>query len=258
MDGISFVTTDESRWGAGTEAPLAANDVDMNNWTFLQRIKALEDGVRAIGVKDVEYDEETTSITFILDDDTPVGPFPLPTAELRFFSTWENNFTYKAGDLIAIDGLGIVKVEIAHTTADLPADFNIAAEDGEGNKLYRQVMGNIVPLEFDLSMSLNGPIPGDALPVMTYVAVRDMRLPADLLYSQFYLADAPTGALTFKLHKNGVEIGALHFEASSNVGSATFLAAVSFEPGDRLQILAPAVEDNTAGDLSVTFVAERL
>lgn len=258
MDGISFVTTDEDRWGAGLEVPLPASEIDMNFWTLLKRVQQLEGGVTAIGIGNIEFDPEAGTITIYLTDGTPFGPFPLPVAELRFFSEWENNVTYRAGDLISIDGLGIFKVNILHTTPASPAPFNPNAVDGEGKRLYHQVMGNIIPLQFDLAMSLNGPIPGDGEPIMTYVVVRNMRLLEELPLSRFYLADAPTGDLAIKITKNGDQIGQLHFFEGDNVGSATFINTVTFEPGDVIQLLAPFDVDETAGDLSVNFVAERL
>lgn len=112
----------------------------------------------------------------------------------------------------------------------------------------------------DSGMALGGfaaGIPAANALLFQYVATESFELAIGLPGTQSFLGVATTLAVSYVIQKNGANIGTIDFAALGTVGTYTFVAAVSFVAGDRLQVLAPAVPDATAADLSFTYSARR-
>ena len=92
---------------------------------------------------------------------------------------------------------------------------------------------------------------------VTFIATRAFALPADLAGSQGHAGTAATDQADFDLRKNGGSIGTLRFAASATLATFVFASPVSFAPGDRLQIAAPASPDATLADIAITLAGTR-
>jgi hypothetical protein len=85
------------------------------------------------------------------------------------------------------------------------------------------------------------------------VIARKMRFAAALAGSVGYAGTAATATTDLDVRKNGTSFGTIRFPAASS--TATFIAATAtvFDPGDRLEVVAPASPDATLGDIMVTL-----
>lgn len=106
---------------------------------------------------------------------------------------------------------------------------------------------------YDVPVFLAGAIAdGETYPI--FMIVRNLRLPPDLVGSQFAVKGvAPTATATFTLQKNGSTIGTISF-ATDNTPTVVFTNAVDFVPGDAFSMDAPSPDDATLTDVSMTFV----
>jgi len=253
---ILYVT--DGAWGTGTGAPLSAAQVDGNFHDHEQRIVALETaGVpEANGIKDITSDG--TSLTVILDDDTELGPFVMPTPQLRFVQ-WANDTDYSAGtDFVIVDGFGVFKVLQDVHTPTVPTAFDPDATSG-GNPIYQQIYGTPQALQYDIEIQVLGALPGNGAVIAQHICVRAMRLPLNLDGSLAYLRTPADAALTIVLMKNATEIGTIDFAAGENFGAFTFSAAVDFAIADLLTVLADVDDaDATAANLTLAFIAQRI
>ncbi|MFZ8458466.1 hypothetical protein ACO1MZ_14465, partial [Staphylococcus aureus] len=70
--------------------------------------------------------------------------------------------------------------------------------------------------------------------------VRAVTLPINLTGSRAVCQTAPTGAVTLNIKQNGTSIGTIAFAASATTGTFNFAAQVILNPGDVLELDAPA------------------
>jgi hypothetical protein len=63
-----------------------------------------------------------------------------------------------------------------------------------------------------------------------------------------------TGAVFFNIQRNNVTIGTMNFAIGQSTATFTLAAPVTFNPGDVMAILAPAVQDATLANVSWTIV----
>ena len=87
------------------------------------------------------------------------------------------------------------------------------------------------------------------------VAPRAFSLPQNLTGSIAKSGTAATGSTIFTLKKNGTQIGTMTFAASGSTATFSFASAVSVAIGDIIDMVAPATQDATLSDISVTLVA---
>lgn len=110
---------------------------------------------------------------------------------------------------------------------------------------------NRLPID-PIASFVNGK-PSASLVIFRYVAVRAFTLPTNLSGSYFKAITAATASTAFDIQKNGTSIGTLTFAASGT--SATFsVTSTSFAAGDVLTVVAPATQDTTLADLSITLL----
>jgi hypothetical protein len=100
---------------------------------------------------------------------------------------------------------------------------------------------------------LNGK-PTASLVLQRYVFATAVTFPVNLTGSQGTAAVAPTMTATFLLQKNGASLGTMAFAAAASNATFTMPAATTFNAGDVLTLLAPAVPDATLADLAWTFI----
>lgn len=140
---------------------------------------------------------------------------------------------------------------------------------GEGN--YRQILKDIngntiwdkltrftdnsslsVETIYDLPVYIQDfPLAGEEYP--RYAVSRAMTLPAGLTGTVAKIQTNPTATMTFTLYKNDVSIGTIAF-ATNGVATLTMASQVSFVAGDIFSMIAPAIQDITGQDISITFV----
>lgn len=91
-----------------------------------------------------------------------------------------------------------------------------------------------------------------------HVFVDKVRFPAQLAESRARATDAATAEAVCSVQRNGVQIATMTFAASGQVATfADMSAAVSFDDGDYLTIVAPATPDSTLAGVAVTLFGER-
>ncbi|USN15652.1 hypothetical protein BABAJAGA_00120 [Brevundimonas phage vB_BgoS-BabaJaga] len=109
---------------------------------------------------------------------------------------------------------------------------------------------------YDIALTWIG-IPPSLKTFLTFQAVRDFTLPANLTGSQF-LAKTPTTnmGVVIEIKKNGVQIGTITFSIGNGVPVVSFPSTVSFVQGDDLQLVSPLNLDGMR-DLFITLSAYR-
>lgn len=85
------------------------------------------------------------------------------------------------------------------------------------------------------------------------VVARRSRLKVDLVGSQGMAGVAATAETDLDVQRNGTSVGAIRFAASAS--TAVFIAASEtiLEPGDLLEVIAPASPDATLADIAITL-----
>ncbi|WP_113155958.1 DUF2793 domain-containing protein [Nitratireductor sp. OM-1] len=137
-----------------------------------------------------------------------------------------------------------------------PVAGNSLVYDGDLGKWVAGAGFGNVATEFDISVFVTG-TPDVEVSAFSYIAAREYVLPTGLIGSFAHADQAPDAQVTFSIQKNGVEIGLLVFAYGENQGSFTFLADVTFAPGDRLTLVAPITVQNIA-DITITFAGSRV
>jgi hypothetical protein len=106
---------------------------------------------------------------------------------------------------------------------------------------------------FDLAVSVTGtPAANDK--ILTFIVTRAFQLPANLTGSKALAGTNATSNFYITMYKNGTNIGTVNFLSGVSVGTFTFTSAVSFTPGDRFVLQAPAPADATLADFGFTLV----
>ena len=92
------------------------------------------------------------------------------------------------------------------------------------------------------------------LVLQSYVFAASVTFPAGLSGTRGNAATAATTAATFNIQKNGTSVGTMVFAASANTATFTMSSATTFNAGDVLGVVAPAMPDATLANLAWTFV----
>jgi hypothetical protein len=90
--------------------------------------------------------------------------------------------------------------------------------------------------------------------VQRYVFAGTVKFPVGLAGSQGTAGVAATASTTYAIQKNGADIGAMTFAASSMSATFAMPAATTFMTGDVLTVVAPLIPDPTLADFAWTFV----
>jgi hypothetical protein len=96
--------------------------------------------------------------------------------------------------------------------------------------------------------------PTASLVLQRYVFATAVTFPAGLVGSQGTTGTAATAMATFEVEKNGVNIGTMVFAAAASTAAFAMTAAITFNAGDVLTLVAPAVPDATLANLAWTFM----
>ena len=110
--------------------------------------------------------------------------------------------------------------------------------------------------KYDLVAWIQG-LPQTGERVFRMVVARAFSLPAGLTDSQASAETAATGTAAFSLTKNDVLFGTVTFTASAT-GVLAAAAETTFAAGDVLEIIAPASQDATLSDISITLAGDRI
>jgi hypothetical protein len=100
---------------------------------------------------------------------------------------------------------------------------------------------------------LNGK-PTAGLVLQRYVFATAVTFPVGLAGSQGTAGAAATGTATFGIQKNGADVGNMVFAPSATTATFTMPAATTFNAGDVMTLVAPAVPDSTLANLAWTFM----
>jgi len=84
-----------------------------------------------------------------------------------------------------------------------------------------------------------------------------LSLPSGLTGSRAKARTATTADATFDIRQNGVSKGSFTITAGNQVGTFTFASPVSLAVNDDVTVVAPAVQDATLANLSVSLLAYR-
>jgi hypothetical protein len=96
--------------------------------------------------------------------------------------------------------------------------------------------------------------PTASLVLQSYVFAASVTFPAGLSGTRGNAATAATTAATFNIQKNGTSVGTMVFAASANTATFMMSSATTFNAGDVLGVVAPAMPDATLANLAWTFV----
>jgi len=96
--------------------------------------------------------------------------------------------------------------------------------------------------------------PSASLVLQRYVFATTVTFPAGLAGSQGTAGTAATAMATFAVQKNGANVGTMVFAAAAATATFTMASATTFNTGDVLTLVAPAVPDATLANLAWTFM----
>jgi hypothetical protein len=260
---MTIVYVTPGPWGAGTDTPNSAAQVDGNFYDVDQRIVALNAAI--VEGKQIDLVTYTSnSMTFHFTDGTS-QVIPLPIATLTFVGEWLNSMPLVRGNMFSFRGLGIYQTLIDHVTPAPPALFNPDATDPDtSNPLYALWMP-LRDVNYDAAIFVPGSIqraPDELL--FQGIANRSMVLPAGNANAHAYLdvGNSASGAtdIVLSIEQNGVEIGTITFAAGAALPSPGGQQGTFSIPGDAVFIesdryaLRVTQSDNAApSGLSVTL-----
>jgi hypothetical protein len=256
FDGVTFVTTDGTKWGAGKGAPLTANEADNDLWELLRRLNAIEvTPPTAVSISNILI--SGSQLSFQMSDGSSFGPFTLPIATFRLRGDYVPGTHYFELDLVSVPQQGLFLVRLEHNGAN---PFNPAATDGSGNALYLKVFGEDTYI-YDVGFFYPG-VPGVGIEgggdMAAHMLSRRVASLAGLPGSIAKLRVAPTANLSFPIALNGDVIGWLDFALGATDGVFNVSADQSYAIGDIIAFQAPTALDVAARDLLVTFQLTRV
>lgn len=241
---ITYRTTDNGKWGAGSGANLTPAQVDNNFWSLHERLLELElyppEGVTIVDITLVG-----DQMTILLSDTSTIGPLTVPTAAFEWTDEFQAAHDYKPFDLlIANDKLYMVLN--AHTSG---ANFVMGPN-------YRYLYD--LPRAFDVALFV-AQRPGYGIPsgepIAAFLSVRDWFLLENAPGSMARLRVASGAPLQLVVMQNDTEIGTITF-SSGNPEGVFDINEVQFTSGDVLVIIGPEEVDSLAKDLAITFAGK--
>jgi len=110
---------------------------------------------------------------------------------------------------------------------------------------------------YDTALFVSGRPIGGAM-LMRFIFDKPIAYTINMAGSVAGAGTAPTNVADFTIAKNGTSIGTIHFVATVAIASFNVPIATNFAIGDVLTIVAPATQDATLANLSVTLTGLRL
>lgn len=109
---------------------------------------------------------------------------------------------------------------------------------------------------FDLSIYV-ADNPYSAEELAGHVFTNSVNFPAGFSGSKGFATDAPTADAEFTIKKNGTGVGTVTFAAASNEATFALAGGAVFGAGDVLSVVAPAPQDATLWQVSITLAGTR-
>jgi len=131
----------------------------------------------------------------------------------------------------------------------------------------RQTLADVSPYTYTitgagqaaLTLQITGSVsgkPGAGAVLQTYVFSAPYTLAVGMEGSFASAGTSATATATFKIEKNGVQVGSMIFAAlPATTATFTMSTATSFSPGDALTVIAPGSQDSTLANIGWTFIA---
>lgn len=94
--------------------------------------------------------------------------------------------------------------------------------------------------------------------ILLHAVVLPAQFPAGMADSRAVLDTSATASTTYSVALNGVERATITFPAASLLGAITCPAAWQANPGDRLEIIAPATADSTISGIAITLLGDQV
>lgn len=115
-------------------------------------------------------------------------------------------------------------------------------------------VAGVTQIPYDIAGSINGK-PAAAAVVLSFVAVRNFTIPANMTGSLAKVTTVGTSAGVYSIKKDGVEFGKITFAAGGTNGVFTASTATAIVPGNVITIVAPALADATFANAVFTIMA---
>lgn len=238
-----------------TAAELDANFLELDNRLADQELYPPE----AILID--HFVVEGTLLTIVMSNGDTHGPFVLPTAQWRWTGEFQGDITYLPGDIFTNAG-DVYFVRVMHESVT-PFDPGLFTVDGF---VYVKILSRALQ-PYDVGLFFNDIIGSGPEVLGATVAARDFTLYPDFLNSQAYLQVATsTSSIALPIYKNETTvIGTITFTPGllTTPSGGQFGVFNAITPGvgivivktDRLSIVQPYEDDDTAAGLMVTLVS---
>jgi hypothetical protein len=267
-------------WGGGQGSNLTAAQVDENFFDLFSAITALQDH-SLTSENQIDYFATAGNQLYVhMMNHEVFGPYTLPTAQWNFRGPWTALTTYNFMDVFTANGaVYLVIFPPTGTPYTSASTFSANANDGSGHNYYGLLLaqpedelptgGTVGQV---LAMATGSPyntewssltrvfglfVAGTPLSdelLLQYIIPEEMTFPSGLTGSEAYCGTEPTTDQVFNLYQNGVAIGSITFSPSPST-NFTLTAAVTFNPGDKLTLVAPSSVDPHMANISITLVA---
>jgi hypothetical protein len=138
-----------------------------------------------------------------------------------------------------------------YTATEIDTDWYTAVEvDSEISGAIAAIYN---PLDYDVSLFVEGEDPGGTLTLMLFVSPTKFRIDSSPIACKGYANVVSTGSTAYDIKKNGASVGTCTFAAATAAASFTIGADIVIDVGDRLSIHGPATADATLADFSITL-----
>lgn len=278
MTNLVYRTDDLTRWGLGQGSDLGATVIDLNFWTLLQDVTALQALVTSNTTISIDYISVVGSQLYIhLTNHAVEGPFTIPVAFWNPRGNWGPLLVYAPLDVVSVNG-ALYIVNSAFTSA---ATFSPFATDGAGHNLYTLLLQqpmNEFPAggtpgqrlakltgspytsewasDFVRLCLFIGGQPSSGELVLQYAVTDHITFPLGLAGSVAYSATDAAAPAIFQINLDGAAIGTITFAPSpSPDATVAFSAAISCVPGNIITITAPSPQDANLANISFSIVA---
>lgn len=110
------------------------------------------------------------------------------------------------------------------------------------------------PVPYDIGGSITGKPAASAI-VLSFVAVRNFVIPANMTGSIAKVTNVGAAACVFSLRKDGVEFGKMSFAIGGATATFTAATQTTVAPGNIISVVAPAAADSTFANCVFTILA---
>lgn len=108
------------------------------------------------------------------------------------------------------------------------------------------------PVPYEIGFYLGGTTVTPDFLYSTYVVANGFEF-LDGSTSHAYTNTVSASNQTFDLQRNGVSFGSIEFLTGNSTGSVVIPAPITFSPGDRLDIIGPAIPDGVITGIAITL-----